>query len=177
MSRTSFSSNGSTSSVALDIVRDPGVCGEWLNRFCVDAETHKQLYYVDVSDDSKLEIHRGNKYGPIVAKTLRCRSNPGATDLHLAGGNGQHIHYDERTGRASFVLNGQTFNWNQRGQLTDKNGGVLAELSKGKKDSRQLNNGRLTIYQDGIVSQQLTDPIVLSALFFQERSDENSSWF
>lgn len=38
--RSSTSSQSSDRDLSIDIVRDPGVCGEWQSRFCQDSETH-----------------------------------------------------------------------------------------------------------------------------------------
>ena len=139
------------------------------------------LYYCDVSDDSTFEIHRGNKYGPVVAKSRRCRMDAGATDVLLAeplpAARSSHIHHDEHTCKTHFTANGQRYHWNGRIQLVeDKTGTVLAQLSL-VSDTHKRNGGKLIIKPEGYFSQKLTDPIIMSAMVVQERFDEGRSWF
>jgi hypothetical protein len=177
----SFSEQSSTYSteqdLTLDIIRDPGFCGEWFNRFAQNAETHQVLYYCDVTEDSKLEIHRGNKYGPVVAKTNSCSKAPGATDLVMTGRRSgpEHIHHDERSKQTHFVDNGHRYHWSGptgHNELVDEAGAVLAELSWPVRETSRTQKGKLVIR-----NQALVDPIVMSALVVQERADESGAWF
>jgi hypothetical protein len=156
----------------LDIIRDPGMCGDWMNRYCENADTHESLYYCDVAtDENLLEFHRGNKYGPVIARTSRCVSTPGATDI-VTGKNG-HIHYDERRARSSFSEGGQHYSWNSDMELTNDQGSVLAQMSF-VQDQEARRSGELVIKEEAIA---LREPIVLSALLVQERFDESKAYF
>ena len=172
----SFSSSRSSSPSAdrdltLDIVRDEGVCGDWLNRFARNADTNE-----DVFDDSTVEIHRGNKYGPVIAKSRMCRSNPRATDLLITDPRSrlEHVHHDERSHSTSFVGNGQRYHWNGSELVDDSTGTVLAEVSA-SKNTHQRTSGKLVIKAGAF--QNLTDPIVMTAMIAQERADESRSYF
>jgi len=179
-SEHSNASTESLSNLTIDIVRDPGVCGEWLNRYCKNADTNEILYYCDVSDDSKLEIHRGNKYGPIIAHSRMCSSKPGATDILVTDrrsrGRVNHIHHDDRTAGTHFVENGRKYHWNGQTELVeDVTGAVLAQLSF--NNSLDGSSGKLIIKPEAHYDHDLVDPIVMTALIVQERKDENRSWF
>ena len=164
--------------LTFEIVRDEGVCGDWLNRFARNPETKEVLYYLDVFDDSNVEIHRGNKYGPVIAKSRMCRSNPRATDLLVTDPRSRthldHIHHDSRTHATSFMDNGQKYHWNGLELVNDTTGNVLAEMSLAK-DTLHHKSGNLVIKAG--TWQDLTDPIVMTAMVVQERDDEAKSYF
>src|SRR5271170_2847553 len=178
----SFSSRSSSPNadrdLTLDIVRDEGVCGDWFNRFARNADTNEVLYYLDVFDDSNCEIHRGNKYGPVIAKSRMCRSNPRATDLLITDPRSltrlEHVHHDERSHSTSFVGDGQRYHWNGSELVDDATGTVLAQMSA-SKNSQQRTLGKLVIKAG--VFENLTDPIVMTAMIAQERADESRSYF
>jgi hypothetical protein len=137
------------------------------------------LYYCDVYDDSQLEIHRGNKYGPVIARSGRCRTNPGSTDILLTEPRPRvrpaHLHHDENSSSTHFVDDGRKYHWNKQRELIDEqNGHVIAQLSL-VKDSTQRNGGKLTIKPEGYL--KLTEPIVMTAFMVQERFDESHAWF
>jgi len=172
MSRSSTSST--RSDLRLDIIRDPGFCGDWMNCYCENADTHESLYYCDVaSDDHQLEIHRGNKYGPVIAKTSRCMSNPGATDMVARGGSAKHIHYDENRASSYFSAGGQNYRWNSNMELLNDSGAVVAQMSL-VRDTQARRSGELLIKEDAVA---LADPIVMSALLVQERLEEQNACF
>lgn len=164
--------------LTLEIVRDEGVCGDWLNRFARNPETNEVLYYLDVFDDSNVEVHRGNKYGPVIARSRLCRSSPRATDLLVTDPRSlsglQHIHHDERTHATHFVGNGQRYHWKGSELVDDSTGVVVAEMSSAK-DTFHRKSGKLVIKAGAF--QNLTDPIVMTAMIAQERADESKSYF
>ena len=176
MSYSARTSSSSDRDLTFEIVRDPGFSGEWLNRLCRNPETKEVLYYCDVSDDSKLEIHRGNKHGPTIARSTMCRTHPGATDICPAGRSqvaADHLHHDERTSKTHFIKNGRKYHWNGQTELVDDlTGTVVAELSYA--GDREHEKSTLVIHTP---ESGLTDPIVMTAMMVQERSDEGRSWF
>ena len=149
-----------------------------MNKVCQNAETHETLYYCDVYDDSSLEIHRGTKYGPVIAKSSRCRSNPGATDFLLTDRRAvqsAHIHHDERRAATHFTENGRGYHWNGQSELVeDGTGHVVAQLSSVVNDGHRGKSGKLVIRGD---NQRLRDPIVMTAMMLQEQADEAGSYF
>jgi len=162
--------------LTLDFIRDPGCSGDAFNRFCKNAQTNEVLYYCE-ANDSKLEIHRGDKYGPLIADTRSCPSSPGATDIRVlaAGNRNSHCHHDEDTRRTHFVKNGRKFSWKNRTQLVDDTGAVVAQMQS-NTDPEDRRAGRLVINTEQD-SKGLLDPIVMTALMVQERSEEDRSWF
>ena len=163
----------------VEFVRDPGVSGEWLNRFVVDLDTKKVLYYCDVSDDSYFEVHRGDINGPVVAFSQQCPSQPGSTDVVLTHPaedfKVEHMHYDTATNLTEITGNGRKYSW-KKGELVDEEGVLLAQLHVIEREDD--NDQRLgTLAVKGRNVQGLTDAIVVSALLVQERSDENKTWF
>ena len=134
------------------------------------------LYYCDVFEDSNLEIRRGNKYGPIIAKSRRCSSNPGATDILLSEARSDHLHHEENSRRTSFTNNGRKYHWNERTELVDESGNVLAQLSL-VSNTQKRSGGRLTIKPEAYDSLGLKDSIMMTAMIVQERFDESMSWF
>jgi hypothetical protein len=161
--------------LTLDFIRDPGCSGDAFNRFCQDAQTREVLYYCE-ANDSQLEIHRGNKYGPLVADTRSCPSQPGATDIRMlaAGNRNAHVHHDETTRRTHFTKNGRKFSWKNRSQLVDDTGAVVAQMQT-FSDPEARRAGRLVINDQE--NRGLVEPIVMTALIVQERSEEDRSWF
>jgi hypothetical protein len=134
------------------------------------------LYYCDVFEDSNLEIHRGDRNGPVVAKSRRCSSNSGATDILLSGARSAHLHHDEHTARTSFTNNGREYHWNKQRELVDESGKVFAQLSL-VSDIEKRSGGKLTIKPEAYASPSLKDPIMLTALVVHERFDESKAWF
>jgi hypothetical protein len=160
--------------LTLDFIRDPGCSGDAFNRFCENPQTHEVLYYCE-ANDSKLEIHRGNKYGPLIADTQSCPSCPGATDIRVIGAaRSPHLHHDEDTRRTHFVKNGRKFSWKNRSQLVDDTGAVVAQMQSAS-DPEARRAGRLVINDQE--NKALVEPIVMTALMVQERSEEDRSWF
>ena len=58
--------------------------------------------------------------------------------------------------------------------IEDETGTVLAQMIWPAKHTQKLKTGKLVIHD---CPEELTDPIVMSALMIQERSDEANSWF
>lgn len=74
-----------------------------------------------------------------------------------------------------FVENGRKYHWNGQAELVDdETGAVLAQLSN--VGANKHTSGRLVIKPEGHY-QNLTDPIVMTALMVQERSEQGTAWF
>jgi hypothetical protein len=177
---SSFESAAGENDLTIEIVRDPDVLGNDLNRFFRNTETNQVLYYCDVLEDSKLEIHKGSKYGPVVARSNVCRSHPGATDLQIANARLGHVHHDDRQMKASFSNNGSTYQWTGRkghSQLMSQTGEVIAEMAWPARNAHRRQTGKLVIHRADNYAENLTDPILMTALLVQERADETRSWF
>jgi hypothetical protein len=109
-----------------------------------------------------------------------CRTKPGATDILINGrracGPLNHIHHDDLTSLTHFIENGQKYHWNGQSELVeDATGKVLAQLCPAK-DTLQHKSSNLVIKSHGAY-QNLTDPIVMTALMVQGRADEAASYY
>jgi len=147
-----------------------------------DADCQEILYYCDAaSDDARLEVHRGNKYGPVIAESHRCSTTPGAIDFVPPRNNRApsptHIHHEHRSLKTFFVGPDQhRFHWNRWAELVeDDTDNVVAKLVRNKSVSSNI--GKLVIKAGRDFSQDFVDSTVMSALIIQQRDDESSSYF
>jgi hypothetical protein len=83
------------------------------------------------------------------------------------------VYHDDLAAKTHFSGNGHKYHWNGQ-TLVDETGAVVAQLSAVVDDPQEIT-GKLVI--KGQHSQALRDPIVISALLVQSRSDENRTWF
>lgn len=140
------------------------------------------MYYFDAaSDDARLEVHRGDKYGPVIAESSQCATTPGAIDFvpprNARAPSPTHIHHEERSLKTYFVDSKQhRYHWNRWSELVeDDTDTVVAKLVRNKRDSREI--GKLVIKAGREFSQDFIDSTVMSALIIQQKGDEAKSYF
>lgn len=134
------------------------------------------LYYCDVSRNSKLHIHRGNKEGPIIAEVSACLVTPGITDVNISEPlytvELDHIHHEVVPSMTRFTVDGKVYYWNGHVELVKvETGELLAQFYPSWRviDVHEHKLGRLVIKEE---AKNLTDIVVFTALVVLERSDE-----
>ena len=87
------------------------------------------------------------------------------------------MHHDEYTLKTQFTAGGHGYHWNKQTELVDDvTGTVLAQLSL-VNDTDSRTGGKLVIKSEALNVENLTDPIVMTAMVVQERFDESKSYF
>ena len=176
------------SQVTLDIIRETGNKANWLNRFVRDAETNvahllqsalnfKEInYYCEVTPDSKLVIHGGDKTAPIIASANACLVTPGVTDIHLTDPlytiELEHIVHEDSS-KTRFTPNSVTYYyWKGHVDLVREH--PEAEIATFYPswlvdDFNHHKIGKLVVHSS---DKDVIDLAVITSLVVQERSDE-----
>jgi hypothetical protein len=136
------------------------------------------MYYEETTKEHNLNIHRGDKTGPIIARGNTCLEKEGTTEVHFSESQSSatisliHQHHDfwHFHGKTTFEYEGKKYHWKGHTALVDDaSNTLLAVFHTSWAETRVDKLGRLEIMPEG---SKLQDLVVVSALVVQERSDE-----
>jgi len=129
------------------------------------------LYYVEVSTENTMVVHRDSKDGPVVATTEACQEKLGSSKIKMAGSDTTitlaHTARAFSIGspKTAFTVDGKEYEWKGYNTLVEKKTGrLVAQYSPVDKDDLYGN----LVFAKG--DQFRTDMIVLSTLVLQQRA-------
>jgi hypothetical protein len=133
------------------------------------------VYYLEVSADHGITIHRGSKTGLVIATGVLCREKEGVTQVQFPGAatsiDLQHVSHDIFShGKTGFTYADKKYHWKgHTGLVDDETDKLLAIFHSSWFDRNYSKVGKLEVTSDG---QKVLDVAVITALIVQERSDE-----
>jgi len=129
------------------------------------------LYYVEMSTENTMVVHRDGKDGPVIATTEACQDKMGSSKIQMASSDTTItlVHtaraFSLGSPKTAFTVNGKEYEWKGYNTLVEKKTGrLVAQYSPVEKDDLYGN----LVFAKG--DQFRTDMIVLSTLVLQQRA-------
>lgn len=175
MEDTKFDFSEDPSIKTYDIFQEAAEGPGKLNRLFFDLKNNKQVAYYCQVTPQQVEIHSGDKNGPIIATADSFLGKDGVTDLQLTDGGVFSVRHKHHTiplthGSSSFSAGGKNYIWRKHYDLIEEGTNTVLAVIHPARGSSHL--GTLYIFPAG---NKIKDLIVLTALVDTERHNVDKS--